>query len=337
MNKRERVMAAIKGQPVDRVPFSLWLHDFSREYSSSALAEETIRLYEAYDWDFLKPQSRPYCFNELWGQQFLRSRRSSAWPVVTHYGLEVAEEIASLPTPDVTAGALDEQLRAYQAVKAHVGPDVPVVATVFSPLMVAGFMMANGAPEMRRLMTAAPAMLEKGLQTIAEALEIHVRRCVGAGIDGIFYATTAATRDKMNARQFDRFERRFAMPILNAAQVAPFNIVHMCGDGILAEEFVNFPVSVFSWATTSGNPSLSKMHNLTGRAVLGGLPGKPGFGRMTAQAIQRHARRSLDEMKGRFHLLGPDCSVNPGVDPDLLEAVTEVAADFASNVLNPVG
>ena len=40
MNKRERVMAAIRGEPVDRVPLSFWLHNFAREYSAQALADD---------------------------------------------------------------------------------------------------------------------------------------------------------------------------------------------------------------------------------------------------------------------------------------------------------
>lgn len=324
MNKRERVMAAIKGQPGDRVPLSLWLHDFSREYSADALANETIRLYREYDWDFLKPQSRPYCFNELWGQEFIPSKEASQWPVVTRFALEAAEEIAHLWDVDVSVGALAEQLEAYQKVQAAVGPDVPVVATVFAPLMVAGFMLKDGQAAIRRLMDSAPEKLEQGLDVISRALAAHVRRCLSGGVDGIFYATTAATRQNMSVSNFDRFQRTFDMPILEAAQGACMNIVHMCGDGILAEEFVNYPVDVFSWATSPGNPTLSQMHNMTGRAVLGGLPGKPAFGSMTAAQIQDHAHRSLREMQGRFHLLGPDCSVNPGVNADLLAAASGI-------------
>ncbi len=323
MNKRERVMAAIKGQPVDRVPFSMWLHDFTREYSAQALSQETLRLYRAYDWDFLKPQSRPYCFNELWGQEFVSNERAQ-FPIVTRYGVQRAEDIADLPAVDASVGALAEQLEAYQQVRAAVGPDVPIVATIFAPLMVAGFMAENGPAEMRRLMSEAPEKLERGLQTIADALAQHTRRCIEGGMDGIFYATTAATCAQMTPEQFERFQTPFDLQVLEAAQGAPFNIVHMCGDGILADQFVKYPVDVFSWATSPGNPSLMEMHNKTGRAVLGGLPGKPAFGNMTPSEIQAHARRSLDEMGGRYHLLGPDCSVNPGVDPALLAAVNEV-------------
>ena len=55
MTKRERVMAALRGAPVDRVPVSLWLHNFATENSADTLAAETLRLARRFDWDFLKP------------------------------------------------------------------------------------------------------------------------------------------------------------------------------------------------------------------------------------------------------------------------------------------
>ena len=37
MNKRERVDAALRGQPVDRVPISFWGDDYLREWSAKGL------------------------------------------------------------------------------------------------------------------------------------------------------------------------------------------------------------------------------------------------------------------------------------------------------------
>jgi uroporphyrinogen decarboxylase len=51
-------MAALQGAPVDRVPVSLWLHNFATENSAETLAAETARLARRFEWDFLKPQSR---------------------------------------------------------------------------------------------------------------------------------------------------------------------------------------------------------------------------------------------------------------------------------------
>src|SRR5205085_156970 len=58
MTKRARVMAALRGEPVDRVPLSFWLHNFVTENSAAGLAAETLRLARTFDWDFLKPVAR---------------------------------------------------------------------------------------------------------------------------------------------------------------------------------------------------------------------------------------------------------------------------------------
>src|SRR5437762_13315912 len=67
MTKRERVTAALRGEPVDRVPVAFWLHNFATENSAEGLAAETLRLAKTFDWDYLKPQSRAQCFAEMWG------------------------------------------------------------------------------------------------------------------------------------------------------------------------------------------------------------------------------------------------------------------------------
>lgn len=329
MNKRERVLAAIKGEQVDRVPHSFWLHNFLEEYSAESLANETLRLYKTFDWDFLKPQSRPLCFTELWGQEFERSKDRATFPVTTKHALERAEDIKHLKAVDVSVGALAEQIEAYKLIRAEVGQSVPIVGTIFSPMMTAMFMLKNGSADLRRMMDVDPEGLEQGLAVISNALADYAQMCIASGMDGVFYATTEATSNQMNSKEFDRFQRPFDIQILEASAGGQFNIMHMCGNNILADSFVDYPVDVFSWATTPSNPTLTEMHNKTGKAVMGGLPGKPEIGTMTVDVLQKKAQASLDEMQGRFHLLGPDCSINPDTPEELMHAVKPILDQFA--------
>ena len=69
-----------------------------------------------------------------------------------------------------------------------------------------------------------------------------------------------------------------------------------------------------------------KKGDFTGRAVLGGLPGKPQISGMQPEALVERARASIAETGGRGHLLGPDCSINPGTPDALLHAVNEALA-----------
>ncbi|MCW5590840.1 MAG: hypothetical protein KIS74_01970 [Burkholderiales bacterium] len=321
MNKKERVLAAIRGEPVDRVPFSFWLHNFAREDSAQALTDETLRLYRTFDWDFLKPQSRYQCFAEMWGLEYRQPPDRAEWPVITKLPVRSAAELATLAPADPSKGALAEQLEAMSAIRAAVGPEVPVVATVFAPLMVAQFMVPGGIEAVLKLAREEPAKLDRGLEAIAATQEAFTKLLVARGVDGIFYATNVATKSLLTPEEFRRFQTPHDRRILAAAASLPFNIVHMCGGGILFEEFADYPVSVFSWATTTGNPSLTEVHRRTGKAVLGGLPAKPEIKSMTAQALVERTRKSLAEMGGRHHLLGPDCSINPDTPEELLHAV----------------
>jgi uroporphyrinogen decarboxylase len=102
---------------------------------------------------------------------------------------------------------------------------------------------------------------------------------------------------------------------------APFNLLHVCGENVLFDEFVDYPVTAFSWALLPENPSLRDGQRRTGRAVVGGLPAKPHIASMTAEALVTRARAAIDEMGSRWLLLGPDCSINPDTPESLLHAV----------------
>ena len=90
--KRARVLAALRGESVDRVPVAFWLHNFAAENSAEGLAGETLRLARIFDWDYLKPQSRAQCFAEMWGLRYRPSRERAGPFTVTH--APVADEAA---------------------------------------------------------------------------------------------------------------------------------------------------------------------------------------------------------------------------------------------------
>src|SRR5262244_441648 len=106
MTRRERVMAAVHGDQVDRVPVSLWLHNFATENSAATLAAETLRLARRFDWDFLKPQSRAQCFAEMWGLRYTPSRERATPYTVTRAPVTTAADLARLEPADPRTGAL---------------------------------------------------------------------------------------------------------------------------------------------------------------------------------------------------------------------------------------
>jgi uroporphyrinogen decarboxylase len=55
---KQRRRAAVAGQPIDRMPYAVWWHDFRREWSAEELADATIETYRKYDWDLVKSNPR---------------------------------------------------------------------------------------------------------------------------------------------------------------------------------------------------------------------------------------------------------------------------------------
>jgi uroporphyrinogen decarboxylase len=321
MTRRERVLAALRGDPVDHVPLSFWLHNFATENSAAALADETLRMAAAFGWDYLKPQSRAQCFAEMWGLTYRPSTERAMPYTVTREPLVTADDVARVRAVDPHHGALGEQLEALKAIRARVGADVPIIWTVFSPLMVLPFLVRGGKPQVFALLRADGRAVERGLAAIAETLTAYARACLAAGADGLFYATNVATRALTTAEECRRFQRPFDRQILDAVAGAPFTLLHVCGDDVLFDEFVDYPVTAFSWAAVPGNPSLKEGHRMTGRPVVGGLPAKPEIASMTSGTLVARAAAAIAEMSGRWLLLGPECSVNPDTPEALFHAV----------------
>ena len=322
MTKRERVMAALRGAPVDRVPVSLWLHNFATENSAAALAAETLRLARRFDWDFLKPQSRAQCFAEMWGLRYAPSRERATPYTVTRAPVATAADLARLEPADPRTGALAEQLEALRAIRNAVGSETPIIWTVFSPLMVLPFLLPEGRPMAVTLMRSEPAAVEHALTAMAETLAAYARAALADGADGLFYATNMATTEISTAPECRRFQRPYDQRILAEVESAPFNLLHVCGSGILFDEFVDYPATALSWATVPGNPSLSEAHRRTGRAVVGGLPAKPFIKDLEPAEVEARGHAAIAEMSGRSLLLGPDCSIDPDTPESVMDAVT---------------
>ena len=104
--KRARVLAALRGDPVDRVPLAFWLHNFAAENSAAGLAAETLRLARTFDWDYLKPQSRAQCFAEMWGLTYRASNERAIPYTVTHQPVADAADLRRLQAVSARTGAL---------------------------------------------------------------------------------------------------------------------------------------------------------------------------------------------------------------------------------------
>jgi len=145
------------------------------------------------------------------------------------------------------------------------------------------------------LMRSEPTAVEHALDAMAVTLEDYARAAVESGADGLFYATNMATRELSTAGECRRFQRPYDLRILGRVESSPFNMLHVCGAGVLFDEFADYPATALSWATMPGNPTLSGAHRRTGRAVVGGLPAKPEIAGLPPAEIEARGRRAIGD------------------------------------------
>jgi uroporphyrinogen decarboxylase len=188
--------------------------------------------------------------------------------------------------------------------------------------MVLPFLLTGGRAMAVSLLRSEPAAVDHALGAMAQTLAAYARAAVAEGADGLFYATNMATHELSTAAECRRFQRPHDLRILGQVESAPCNVLHVCGAGILFDEFVDYPMAALSWATVPGNPSLSEAHKRTGRAVIGGLPAKPEIASLPPSEVEARGRRAIAEMDGRFLVLGPDCSINPDTPEAVMDAAT---------------
>jgi len=319
MTKRERVLATLRGEPVDRVPLAFWLHDFVAENDVKTFVAESLRLATTFDWDYLKPQSRAQCFAEAWGLRYAPSAARAVQYTRTHAPCANAADLRRLRPADPAAGALGEQLEALGQIRAAVG-DTPIIWTVFSPMMVVPFLLAGGVEQAVAIAREEPEALDHALAALTDPLMAYAKLAVRAGADGLFYATNVARQGLLSPAECRRFQRPWDLRVLDGVADAPFNMLHVCGALAHVDDFRDYPVHALSWAASESNPSLSDVRRRTGRAVAGGLPAKPLIATLSPGVIADKARAAVREMNGRGLLLGPECSINPDTPEALMHA-----------------
>jgi uroporphyrinogen decarboxylase len=294
MTAGERVHAALKGEPVDRVPFCFW-HHFKPQGSGERLAAFTLEFFrQKFDLDIVKIMpDLPY--------------PAPADPI------EEAGQVRFLPRLELDTPMFREQLICIRTLRSNLGSDFPLILTLFSPLTyVLRFMGKQRAiAEMRR----EPEPIEEGLGTIASNLRRLMEAAIGAGASGIFFSCMGATSADFTPEEYNRFGRPYDLDALSGAKDGWLNIVHVhadpsqTDDQIYFDAFTNYPVSAISWSDRLTGPSLSEALTLTDKCLMGGLAERGPLVHGGETEIENEIMGAVTQTKGRRLILANGCSV----------------------------
>jgi uroporphyrinogen decarboxylase len=330
MNKRERVDAAVRGAPVDRVPISFWGHDYLKEWTAEGLAEAMLGNYRTYDWDYMKVNPRASYHVEDWGAELKPSGDSNAGPNWIRPAVTTASDWRNLRPLEPDRGVLGEQLEALRFIRDGIAGEDYFIQTIFSPLSIAKYLVGNDPAPVKAAMSDDADGLRAALDVITETFIAYSLAALEAGASGIFFATTGwATQDALSEDEYRRWGSDYDLRVLDAVKDrAPFNVLHNCGAGIYFDLLADYPVHAISWAATlPGNPSLADGVARTQKAVMGGISEKTTLPDGSPEDVANEVRQALAETKGTRLLLAPGCSIPPRTPSANLAAAAQAARD----------
>jgi uroporphyrinogen decarboxylase len=324
MTPRQRVEAALRGETVDRPPVSFWGHFYHRESSAQDLVDATLEFQRRYQWDWIKLNPRRHYHAEPWGVRWTYSGVPDEKPKVASVPIRTGEDWSTIDEQPHDRGALAEQLDAVRRLRQGLGPDVPFVETVFTPLAILREMVREPR-ELREHLDTHAGPVRHALESVTRTFEKFVPAVLEAGADGIFFATVDwASRDQLSAEEYRRWARPFDERVLAAMSRGRFNVLHVCKRNNLLFELADYPVHAFSWAANDpSNPTLADALKRIRGAAMGGISHEDALLEPDSGRVLAEFRSGLDETHGRRWLVAPGCSIPPRTPAANLRAIRD--------------
>jgi len=324
MNKKERVDSALRGAWIDRVPASMWGHDFEREWSAQSLAEAMVENFTHYDWDYMKVNPRASYHVEGWGVRVRPSGEKYKAPVFEDTPIKSSSDWKRIRPLEPDQGALGEQLQSLRWINHAMGIDAYFVQTIFCPLGVAKYLVCNKSEPVLQTIREDRAAMHAALRVIAETFITYAIACLEQGASGIFYATNGwASESMLTADQYREFGEQYDLEILDAIKSrSKFTILHNCGTHIYFDLLATYPVHAINWAATlEGNPDLREGKLRSGKVVMGGISEKTILKHGEPAQVQEEVARAIELTGGTYFLLAPGCSIPPETPVENLLAI----------------
>ncbi|MFB3826251.1 MAG: uroporphyrinogen decarboxylase family protein [Bryobacteraceae bacterium] len=278
MTSKERVDRALRGEDVDRPPFTLWHHFGLQKEPGERHARATLEFHRKFRTDLVKVMS-DYPFPK---------------PAGNWYDVKVQDN----PYP--------QQLRALEVIREGLKGEAYFIETIFNPWNVAEKLSSK--EEVQRLKRENPQALLEALQGIAESEAHHAKKALAAGASGVFLAVANAQEGILTREEYEKFSAPFDRLVLQAVSGAKLNVLHAHGDKVYLDLFYQgFGFTVFNYsAHTTGVPVADVRAGYAG-VIMGGVD-EVNYRKLSEGEIRSQAE-AAGKAAGKKFILAPGCSV----------------------------
>ena len=315
MSRRDRILAALRREPVDRVPYAVWRHFPAVDRSPAGLAQATLRFHERYGSDFLKLTPGGGYAVEAWGCVEGQEVRPDGHRPCASCAVREAGDWRKIRELD--PGSVEGYVQQIEAIvrmgfDRRIG-DTPVVPTLFSPLSLARKLSGG---RLNADLRAQPGPVADALEAITATLIRFAELALSEGVSGIFYSIQAASESLHTEEEYARFGEPYDRRILAAiAGKSMLTIIHAHGDRLMFDRLAGLPGHAWNWDDRATPPTLAQGRAAVPGAVIGGLNQWATLRDGTPEQAAAEAEDAIAQTGGVGLIVGPGC-VLPMQTPD---------------------
>lgn len=312
LTHRQRLETCLSGELPDRPPVALWRHFPVDDQTPAGLAAASIDFQRHYDFDFVKvTPASSFCLKD-WGSQDEWRGAPEGTRDYTKRVIHAPEDWANLRELDPARGSLRDQLKCLSILVAELGPETPVIQTIFSPLSQAKNLI--GSEHLMVHLRRYPQALKAGLEIITESTQRFLHAALETGIAGVFYAVQHARYGTLSEAEYAQFGRLYDLRLLELASEAWFNMLHLHGREVMFKQMIDYPVQAINWHDRVAGPSLQEALEMFPGSVCGGLSRYESLVLSTPQEVTNQALDAIESTGGERFILGAGC-VTPTIAP----------------------
>lgn len=300
------MQSCLRGEQTDRAPAALWRHFPVDDQNPQTLAAAALNFQRTYDFDLVKvTPASSFCLKD-WGVEDEWRGHTEGTRSYTKHVVHTPQDWEHLRALDPSAPHLADQLTCLRYIRAELGPDVPVLQTIFSPLAQAKNLA--GGQTLLAHMRLYPEAVQRGLEVVAETTRRFVEAALATGIDGVFYAVQHAQADLLSLDEYMAFGVPFDRRVLEPSRGLWCNMLHLHGHNVYFDLVSEFPFQIVNWHDREGSPSLAEAQKKFEGAVCGGLR-QDTLVYEDQLKVREEAADALAQTKGRRFILSTGCVV----------------------------
>jgi uroporphyrinogen decarboxylase len=340
MSATSRIKALLAGEQLARPAIAGWFHLPLVDRDPGAFIQETIRLTDENQWDFVKVMSNGHYLAEAYGADIQFPDDPTQWSgVFRRYPITGVQDLATLPVLGRDNPVLARETGIVRGLVNHYRGEVPVIATLFTPLTWLQELTQSTRPEpILAFLRQHPEAVRHALDAVLQTNLNFLDALLDAGIDGIFLATQFARSDLLSAEEFHAFCRPYDEALLNHVKDKTwFNILHIHGEHhLLFEPYLNYPVQAFNWENVPhGVPDeqrtrVADLRARTDKVLIAGIDQHQDFyvGGGNREAVKARLQQRLTQLReesgDRRIIFAPGCALPLDSDRRLFRLLAEI-------------